>query len=126
MPSLILSFSVIPRLLRYALRLRARSHNFSGELCSAFLVFPTHFLLCPSLPSFQTFVGPVFSNIAPATLLSSISYYNKQQHSFNSFTVSKIYVYTMGYVFGSIRQLALASSGLLTIILVWVEPIIFL
>ena len=46
-------FSVIPRLLRYSLRLRARSHNFSGELCSALLVFPTHFLLCPSLPLFS-------------------------------------------------------------------------
>ena len=42
----------------------------------------------------------LFSNIAPATLLSSISYYNKPQHLFNSFTVSKIYLYTMGYVFG--------------------------
>ena len=79
----VVSFSFIPRLLR------ARSHNFSGELCSALLS-----------PSFRTFVGPVFSNIALATLLSSISYYNKPQHIFNSFTVSKIYLYTMGYVFG--------------------------
>ena len=42
----------------------------------------------------------LFSNIAPATLLSSISYYNKQ-HLFNSFTVSKIYLYTIYlHVFG--------------------------
>ena len=37
-----------------------------------------------------------------------------QLHLFNSFTVPKIYLYTMGYVFGSIRLLSLASSGLLT------------
>ena len=43
-------------------------------------------------PSFRTFVGPAFSNIAPATLLSSFSYYNKPQHLFHSFTVSKIYL----------------------------------
>ena len=73
------SFSVIPCLLRYFLRLRARSHIFSCELCSVLLS-----------PSFQTFVGPVFSHIAPATLLSSISYYYKSQHLFTSFTVSKI------------------------------------
>ena len=56
----IVSFSVIPRLLLYSLRLRASSHNCSGELCSALLVFPAHFLLCPSLP--------LFSNICRASV----------------------------------------------------------
>ena len=54
------SFSVISHLLRYSLSLRARSHNFSGELCSALLVFSTHFLLCPSLL--------LFSNICRASV----------------------------------------------------------
>ena len=107
-----MSFSVIPRLLRYSLRLRARSHNLSGEHFSSFQ-HTFYFVLLS--PSFRTFVGPVFSNIAPATLLSSISFYNRLQHLFNSFTVSKIYLYIIRYVFGSIRLLSLASSGLLTV-----------
>ena len=88
----VVSFSVIPRLLRYSLRLRARSHNFSS--------FQHTFYFVLLSPSFRTVVGPVFSNIAPATLLSSISEYNKPQHLFNSFTVSKIYLYTIKYVVG--------------------------
>ena len=100
----VVSFSFIPRLLRYSLRLRACSRNFSGELCSALLS-----------PSFRTFVGPVFSNIAPSTLLSSISYYNKPQHLFKSFTVFKIYLYTMGYVFSvGVRDHAPAYFSFLT------------
>ena len=49
----LVSFSVIPRLLRYSPRLRARSHNFSAELWTALFVLPTHFLLCPPLPLFS-------------------------------------------------------------------------
>ena len=72
---LAVSFSFIPRVASDTLRLRAHSHNFSGELCSALLS-----------PSFRT--------------ISYYGTYNKPQHLFNSFTLSKIYLYTMGYVFG--------------------------
>ena len=93
-----------------------RAHITSRVSCFLhFSSFQHTFYFVLLSPSFRTFVGPVFSNIAPATLLSSISHYNKPQHLFNSFTVSKLYLYTMGYVFGSIRLLSLASSGLLTV-----------
>ena len=47
------SFSVIPRLLRHSLRLRARSHNFSDEPWSAILV------LLPTL----SFSPPLFEHV---------------------------------------------------------------
>ena len=111
----VVSFSVIPRLLRYSLRLRTRHITSRVSCVLHFSSFQHTFYFVLLSPSFRTFVGPVFSNIAPATLLSTISYHNKPQHLFNSFTVSKIYLYTMGYLFGSIRLLSLASSGLLTV-----------
>ena len=69
----VVSFSFILRPLRYSLRLRARSHNFSGELCFALLS-----------SSFRTLVGPVFTNTAPATPLSSISSINNTMDSSHS------------------------------------------
>ena len=100
-----MSFSFIPRLLRYSLRLRARSHNFSGELCSALLS-----------PSFRTFVGPVFSNIAPATLLSSISYYNKPQHLSTNHNIYLTVLLSLKFTFtqwGTFLALALGTMYLL-------------
>ena len=86
-------FSVIPRLLRYSLRLRERAHITSRVSCVLhFSSSQRTFYFVLLSPSFRTFVEPVFSNIAPATLLSSISYYNKPQHLFNSFTVSKCHL----------------------------------
>ena len=93
----LMSFPVIPRLLRYSLRLRARSHNFSGELWSALLVFPTHFPLCPSLPLWRASVQYYCSSntVVFDFLLQQTTTFIEQ------FYFSKIYLYIMGYVFGS-------------------------
>ena len=84
-----------------------RAHITSRVICVLhYSSFQHTFYFVLLSPSFRRFAGPVFSNIAPAALLSSISYYNKPQHLFYSFTLSKIYLNTMGYVFGSIRLLS--------------------